>query len=98
MSLNDYYYDTVAKQRAAELQARAGEDRLVKIAREAAREQRAVRREARRLQVAVHGRRSLGQALRDLFAPGRPEPGDQAATDQAAETAAADNPSPAGTR
>lgn len=98
MSLNDYYYDTVAKQHAAELRARADEDRLAKIARDANKQQRAARREARRLQVAVHGRRSLGQVLRSLIAPERPEPSDPVATDQANETTTADKPTPAGTR
>lgn len=91
MSLNDYYY-TEAKQRAAELQARAAEERLAKIARDAAKQQRAARREARRLQVAVEGRRSLGQALRSLFVAEGPEPSDPVAPGQADETTAADRP------
>jgi hypothetical protein len=69
MSINDYYYQTVSKQRVAELHARAAEDRLARLARQARKEQRAARRAERRLQVAVDGPRGLRHALRTLFVP-----------------------------
>lgn len=79
MALDDFYYQTVAKQRAAEAQASATQQQLVKHARAASRRQRATRREVRQLQDAIEGRRGLRRVLRgvmaDLFArPGTQQP------------------------
>jgi len=68
MSVNDFYYNTVAKQHAKDLWAEAEDARLAKVARGGARRQRAARREARRLEAAVEGRGGLRYALRTLFA------------------------------
>ncbi|QGN33567.1 hypothetical protein [Microlunatus sp. Gsoil 973] len=103
MNLNDYYYETVAKQHADDLQAEAEHGRLVKIARRAAKEQKAARREARQLQAAVDGRQGWWHALRALFAPEDPAPQatvsqttqNQVAADQNDETV--EEPTPAAT-
>lgn len=99
MTLNDYYYQTVAKQHAEELRAIAAEDRLAKIVRQARKQQRAERREARRLQAAVQGRTGLWYAVRTLFVPDQPATDDQqaAGTDQTEETTA-EKPTPAASR
>lgn len=99
MTLNDYYYQTVAKQHAEELRAIAAEDRLAKIVRQARKQQRAERREARRLQAAVQGRTGLWHAVRTLFVPDHPATDDQqvAGTDQTEEITA-EKPTPAASR
>lgn len=104
MTLNDYYYNTVAKQRASELRAVAAEERLARIARRANKEKRADQREARRLQAAVHGRSGLLQALRSLFVPDQPTTNshEAATTDQAVTTdqeeTSAEKPAPTASR
>lgn len=67
MALDDYYYHTVFKQAAAEAQANAARQQLIRDARTAAKLERATRREVRRLQDAVEGRRGLRQTLRGVF-------------------------------
>jgi hypothetical protein len=87
MNLNDYYYETVAKQHADDLRAEADRSRLAKIARRAAKEKKAARREARQLQAAVDGRQGWWHALRALFAP--EEPADQETGHQTTTTTVA---------
>jgi len=84
-NIHDYYYNIVAKQQTAELYARAEEARLIKTAKELAREQRRAARADRRAAIQDHtgtgreaglGRRSR-TGLRSWFGRGhaaRPEP------------------------
>lgn len=99
MTVDDFYYNTVAKQQARELRAEADQARLAKIARTGARQQRAARREARHLEAAVEGVSGLRYALHTFFAR-RQAPTvtpDQATLDQAGDRA--DTPSaPTGRR
>lgn len=88
MVMNDFNYLAVVKQRAADMQAEAGQARLARIAREARREQRHKRREVRRLQVAVNGRRGWWQSLQELFIPQR----EVTEAGQSAEQRQADKP------
>ena len=68
--INDFYYDLVTKQQISELHAQADLDRLAKQARQRRRAQRAARREAQRLAVAVNGRgQGFWGSLRTLVTP-----------------------------
>ena len=69
MSMNDFTYLAVIRVREAELEASAAKDRLVRDAREAARERRLAAREARWLELEVHGPRpGLVRRLRNWLA------------------------------
>jgi hypothetical protein len=68
MALDDFYYETVVKQHAADVQAHAARQQLIRIARTAAKRERAARREVRLLQDTVEGRRGLRRTLRGVFA------------------------------
>src|SRR3954453_14989841 len=78
MTMTDHQYsNAVFKHRGAELQARAQQEHLAKIARQAAKKDRAARREARRLQIAVHGRQDgFLHAIGTLFGQRRPASND----------------------
>ena len=68
MTVDDFYYNTVAKQQARELRAEADQARLAKLARSRALQLRAARREARHLEASVEGVSRLRYAVRMLFA------------------------------
>jgi len=92
MTVDDFYYNTVAKQQARELRAEADLARLAKIARTGARQQRAARREARHLEAAVEGVNGLRYAVRSFLARR------QAATTTPDRTAVEQTGEPAGRR
>ncbi|GAB3922616.1 hypothetical protein GCM10011575_43360 [Microlunatus endophyticus] len=79
MALDDFYYETVVKQQAADVQARAARQQLIRIARTAAKRERRARREVRLLRDAVEGRRRgpwrvLRGAFTDRFPQAHPQP------------------------